>query len=345
MYKLSGLFSILLLYYAGPVVKSKKFSAIACIVIVGLLFGMLASSAIFAWLEAYPAMQGQVVLHSSEAVMVQHNGFDPFHYTRVTFTKNRSTDNGHVQFYVQLCSDLVANTRDIHTSVTHINQSIDESSRFRIGSYYLVTGSEVLFNVNITAHTELPICSASLYVFRDYLAYSNFLADGSDTGKVRQICLLITNETFGIDRHPSYAFIADETSYYFIGLSVPRGSEGVDNIYYQTMGTQLYYTTGNLTLACSIVPGTNSSCSDRLAATEPIIVAERTECFLAVTDSTPDDGLYLNYNSSSTPNPRHNIARITTGLVCLPVFSLIFTVTIIILCAVYRSKRKQYSII
>ena len=104
-----------------------------------------------------------------------------------------------------------------------------------------------------------------------------------------------------IDCHPSYSFVADETSYYFIGLSVPRGSEGVNDIYYQTTGRQLYYTTGNLSLACSIVPGTNSSCYVPLAASEPI--AGCTECFLAVTDSSPDDGLYLNYSSSSTPNP------------------------------------------
>ena len=279
-------------------------------------------------------MKGQVFLRSNDAVMVHQNGFDPFYCTRVTFTKNRSSDDGHVQLYMQLCSDLVANARDIHTNVTYINQSIDESSRFRIGSYYLVTGSEVLFDVNVTAHTELPICSASLYIFRDYTAYSHFLADGSDTGKARQICLLISNETFVIDHNPSYAFIADETSYYFIGLSVPRGSEGVDNIYYQTTGTQLYYTTGNLTLACSIVPGTNSSCSDRLAATEPIMVAGHTECFLAVTDSSPIDGLYLNYNSSSTPNPRHNIARFILGLVSLPVFCLLLFIVAIILCGI-----------
>ena len=205
-------------HYAGQVPKGKKLSAF--IIRVGLLFGAftVAAAVVFAIYETYPTMKGQVFLRSDEAVIVQQNGFDPFYYTTVTFTKNRSTDNGHVRFYMQPCSDLAANTRDIHTNVTHINQSVDESSRFRIGSYYLVTGSNVLFNVIITAHTELPTCSASLYIFRDYLAYSNFLADGSDTGKARQICLLISNETFMRDHNPSYVFIADETSYYFIGL-------------------------------------------------------------------------------------------------------------------------------
>ena len=313
------------------------------------IFGLftITSAAVFIWLEAYPTVNAQVILRSVEAVMVQQNGFDPFHYTRVTFTKTRSSDNGHVQLYVQPCSELSPTKRDIHTNVTYINQSVDESSIFRVGFHYLVTGSEVLFSVNISAHIDLPSCSASLYVFQDYDSYINFLADGSDTGKARQICLIISNETSLIDHHPSYSFIADETSYYFIGLFVPRGSEGVDNIYFQTSGTQLYYTTGNLSLACSIVPGTNSSCSVPLADSEPILTSGSTKCFLAVTDNTPEDGLYLNYSSSSTPNPLHNIARIMTGLVALPLFSLLIIVIIMIylfyyyffsICAVRRSR-------
>ena len=327
--------------------KSKQLSARQCIMAFGVLSGvlMIASAAIFAWLEAYPAMNGQVFLRSGEAVVVQQNGFDPFHYTSMLFTKNHFTENGYVQLYMQSCRELMANNRAIHTNVTHINQSIDESSKFGIGSYYLVTGSEVVFNVNITAHTKLPVCSAALYIFQDYDSYSNFLADGSDTGKARQICLIISNETLSDHHIPSYPFIPEDTSYYYIGLSVPRGSEGVDDIYYQATGTQLYYTIGNLSLACSIVPGTSSSCSVPLADSEPILFLGSTKCFLAVTDS--NDGLYLNYSSLSTRNPLHNIARITTGLVALPLFfSLIVLTTIIsiILFTVSRYRRKHYTL-
>lgn len=292
--------------------KRKQLSAVPRIIAIGVLIGVLASAAIFSWLEAYPAMKSQVFLRSGEAVVVQQNGFDPFHYTLVTFTKNRSSDNGYIRLYVRLCSELMAYRQAIHTNITYINQSIDESTKFGIGSYYLVMGSEVLFNVNITAHTELPICSAVLYILQDFDSYSNFLADGSDTGQARRICLLISNETSVVDYHPSYSFTADRTSYYFFALSVPRGSEGVDDIYYEATGTQLYYTTGNLSLACSIVPGTNSSCSIPLANSVPILVSGRTKCFLAVTDSSSEAGLYLNYSTLSTPNPLHNIARIMT---------------------------------
>jgi len=306
---------------------------------------MITSAAIFAWFEAYPTgtMKGQVFLTSGEAVVVQQNGFDSFHYTSVTFTKNRSSDNRYVQLYVRPCSELMANRQAIHTNITYINQSIDESTKFGIGSYYLVMGSEILFNVNITAHTELLNCSAALYIFQDFDSYSNFLADGSDTGQARQICLLISNETSVLDYHPSYSFTADDTSYYFIGLSVPRGSEGVDDIYYQATGTQLYmyYTTGTLSLACSIVPSTNSSCCVPLADSEPVFVLGSTKCFLAVTDS--NDGLYLNYSSSLTRNPLHNIARITTGLVALPLFFSLIVVTTIISIVFFFVSRYRHS--
>jgi len=333
-------------------VKRKQLSAVPCLTAIGVLIavlvGILASAAIFAWLEFYPtAMKSQVFLSSGEAVMVQQNGFDPFHYTSVKFTKNRSSDNGYIWLYVRLCSELMAQRQAIHTNITYINQSVDESTKFGIGSYYLVTGSEVLFNVNITAHTWLPPCSAALYIFHDFDSYSNFLADGSDTGQARRICLLISNETSVVDHHPSYSFTADNTSYYFFGLSIPRGSEGVDNVYYQATGTQLYYTTGNLSLACSIVPGINSSCSFPLANSVPILVSGSTKCFLAVTDSSSEDGLYLNYSTLSTPNPLHNIARIMTGLVTLPLFFLFFLffiVTTVIACVVSRSGHKSYRV-
>jgi len=318
-------------------VKRKQLSA----VLIGVLvIFMIASAAIFGWLETYPTMKGQIFLSSGEAVVVQQNGFDPFHYTSVTFTKNRSSDNGYIRFYIRPCSELMANRQAIHTNIRY--QSVDESTKFGIGSYYLVMGSEILFNVNITAHTELPICSAALYIFQDYDSYSNFLADGSDTSKARKICLIISNEMLA-DPHPSYSysFIPDDTSHYFIGLSVPRASEGVDHISHQATGTQLYYTTGNLSLACSIVPGTNSSCSVPLADSDPVLTSGSTKCFLAVTDS--NDSLYLNYSSLLTRNPLHNIARITMGLVALPLFFSLIAVTTIISIISFSVSRHRHS--
>ena len=301
----------------------------------------------FLVVEVYPTMNidGQVFLLNHDTVVVQQNGINPFWYMEVTFRKNRSGDNGLVQLYVHPCHELLAKqSRAIHTNTTHINQSINEGSTFRVGSYYLVKDSNFFFDVNITAHFELPSCSASLYIFQDYESYSNFLADGSDTGKARQICLLISNVTSVTDHHASYSFIANETSYYFIGLSVPRGSEGVDDIYYQTTGTQLYYTTGNLPLACSIVPGTNSSCSACLAAGEPITSTRNTKCFLAVADSCPENGLYIKYFSSSTHphSPIQNIARIITGAFSILIVLYVTISLFIVTCAIAQCIRLKY---
>jgi len=265
-------------------------------------------------LETCFTSNGQIFLLNGDTVVVRQNGFDPFWYTTVTFTKNQSSDNGNVQLYVQPCSEYPKKRR-IHTNVIYINQSNDESSTFGLGYLYLVKDSRIRFDVNITAHTELSSCAAALYIFQDYGSYSNFLAVGSDTDKATKFCLLISNQC--CDHRSSHLFTVNVTSYYFIGLSVPRGSEGVDNVYYRTTGTQLYYTTGNLPLACSIVSGFNSSCFYPLATD--------TECFLAITVSSPEGGLYLNYSSSIKFNP----LRITS-LFFLVLYSIGVVIIIIV---------------
>jgi len=76
--------------------------------------------------------------------------------------------------------------------------------------------------VNITAHTEFAECSAALYIFQDYECFGNFLSFGSDVNdcNTRGTCLLILS---ALDQQPPYAFMADETLYYFVALSAPRG--------------------------------------------------------------------------------------------------------------------------
>ena len=134
-----------------------------------------------------------------------------------------------------------------------------------------------------------------------------------------------------------YTFTVVETSYYFAALSAPTKSDGVDNIFFQTSGTQMYYTTGNLSPSCNIVRGTNSSCSVPLNTVNQSVQLSigMLECFLAVllteSASTGSDNklhAYLSYSSSTAHNPNsiHNIAKLLTLL--LPVFSLLLTIVI-----------------
>ena len=179
-------------------------------------------------------------------------------------------------------------------------------------------GSEVVFDVNITARTELTNCSAAIYIFRDYDSYFTFLYYGSDGSIAERICLLSSNM---LNKHTLHTFTVDESSYYFAALSAPTGSDGVDNIYFQTGGTQMYYTTGNLSPSCSIIRGTNSSCSVPLNTVNQFVQLSigKLECFLAVllseSASTGSDNklhAYLSYSSSTAHNPVQNVAKLFT---------------------------------
>lgn len=135
-----------------------------------------------------------------------------------------------MKFYLQTCSKLVANHQPIHTKLTHIDSS-NEDYRFFVYLGYLLKGSKVSFDVNITAHTEFAERSAALYIFQDYECFGNFeiLSFGSDVNNcnTRRICLLILST---LDQQPPYVFMADETSYYFVALSALRGIDGVNDI-------------------------------------------------------------------------------------------------------------------
>ena len=297
---------------------------------------------VFLVFEFYPSTSGQVFFEEGDVVMVSNNGFDPFYYTAVNFTRNDSStqtnDMSNIKFYMQQCSKLVPNQRPILTNVTPIPPS-NEDYRHPVYQGYLVRGSEVLFDVNITARTELTNCSAAIYIFRDYDSYFAFLYYDSDGRNAEKICLLFSNM---FNQHTPYTFTVVETSYYFAALSAPTGSDGVDNIFFQTSGTQMYYTTGNLSPSCNIVRGTNSSCSVPLNTVNQSVQLSigMLECFLAVlfteSASTGSDNklhAYLSYYSSTARNPAHNIAKLFT-LVSTTLL-LVFTILVSIFNIVY----------
>ena len=97
--------------------------------------------------------------------------------------------------------------------------------------------------------------------FQDYECFGKFLFGSDVDCNTRNMCLPISS---ALDQQPPYVFMADETSYYFVALSAPRGIDGVNDIYFQTTGTQLYYTANDLPPACTIISDINSSCSKLL---------------------------------------------------------------------------------
>ena len=293
-------------------------------------------SILFLVFEFYPPINNQTFLQASDVVTLSINGFDPFHYTTVTVTRNDSkthvTGASQVKFYLQICSKLIPSHRPIHTKLTHIDSS-NEDYRFFVYQGYLLKGSNISFDVNITAHTEFTNCSAALYIFQDYECFGKFLSFGSDVNdcNTRNMCLLISS---ALDQQPPYVFMADETSYYFVALSAPRGIDGVNDIYFQTTGTQLYYTANDLPLACSIISGINSSCSMSLPNSQAVQLSlGKTICVLAamMADSTAENytvNTYLTYSSSTARNPVHNIAKLVTLLM----FFILLIVTTVVFC-------------
>ena len=293
---------------------------------------------VFLVFECYPSTNGKVFLEEGDVVKVSNGGFDPFYYAAVNFTRNDSntqtSDMSNIKLYMQQCNKLVPNQRPILTNTTHI-PSANEDHRHPVYHGYLVRGSKVVFTVNITTHAVFPNCSAALYIFRDYQLYYKFLYFGSHVSSASKICLFISNTSQ--DQH---VFTPDTSSYYFAALSAPTGSDGVNDIYFQTSGTQMYYTTGNLSSSCSIITGTNSSCSVPLNTLNRSVQLSigMQECFFAVlltesasTGSNDQLYAYLHYSSSTAPNPIHNIAKLLTLL--LAVFSLLLT---IVIAPVYR---------
>jgi len=292
-------------------------------------------SSLFLVFEFYPPINNQTFLQASDVVTLSSSGFDPFHYTTVTVTRNDSkthvTGASQVKFYLQTCSKLVPSHRPIHTKLTHIDSN-DEDHRFIVYQGYLLKGSNVSFDVNITAHTEFAKCSAALYIFQDYECFGKFLSFDSDVidCNTRNICLLISS---ALDQQPPYVFMADETSYYFVALSSPTGIDGVNDIYFPTSGMQLYYTANDLPPACSMISHLNSSCSMSLPNSQAVQLSlGKTVCVLAamMADSTAENytvNTYLTYSSSTAHNPVHNIAK----LVLLMLFILLI-VTIVVFC-------------
>ena len=227
----------------------------------------------------------------------------------------QASDTSNIKLYMQQCSKLVPNQRPILTNVTPIPPS-NEDHRHPVYQGYLVRGSKAVFTVNVSTSAVFPDCSAALYIFNDYQLYYNFLYGFQETS-ARRICLFISNASQ--DQH---MLISDISSYYFVALSAP--TNGVNDIHFQTTGTQMYYTTHNLSPSCNIVRGTNSSCSVPLNTVNQSVQLSigKEECFLAVllsesASTGSDDKLhaYLHYSSSTTHNPLHNIARLLTLLV------------------------------
>ena len=250
--------------------------------------------------------------------MVSNDGFDPFYYTAVNFTRNDSgtqtNDMSNIKLYMQHCSKLVPNQRPILTNVTPIPPT-NEDRRHPIYQGYLVRGSKVVFTVNISTCAVFPDCSAALYIFNDYQLYYKFLYFGSHAKSTSKICLCTFNTS------NQHLLTSDTSSYYFVALSAP--TNGVNDIYFQTTGTQMYYSTHNLSPSCNIVRGTNSSCSVPLNTVNQSVQFStgKKECFLAVllaesANTGSDDKLhaYLHYSSSTTHNPLHNIAQLITLL-------------------------------
>ena len=285
---------------------------------------------VFLAFEFYPSTNGQVFFEEGDVVMVSNKGFDPFYYTSVNFTRNDSStqtnDMSSIKLYLQQCSKLVPNQRPIFTNVTSIPPS-NEDRRHPVYQGYLVRNSEVVFIVNVSTCAAFPDCSAALYIFNDYQLYYKFLYFGSHAKGARKICLCTSNTS------NQHMFTSDTSSYYFVALSAP--TNGVNDIYFQTTGTQMYYTTHNLSPSCNIVRETNSSCSVPLNTVNQSVQLSigKLECFLAVllaesasTDSDNKLYAYLSYSSSTARNPIHNIAKLLALL--LPVFSLLLTIVI-----------------
>ena len=322
-------------------------------VLISLPTILVAICFLFLVFEFYPPTSGQTILQASDVVRLSSHGFDPFHYSTVTVTRNDSKtpagDASRVKFYLQTCSKLVPSDRPIRTKVTHIDSS-NEDHTFFVYQGYLLKGSNVSFDVNITAHTEFAKCSAALYIFQEYECFVNFLNFGSDVNdcSTRRTCLRISST---LDQQPPYVFTADETSYYFAALSAPSGTEGVDDIYFQTTGMQLYYTTGDLPPDCSMITGINSSCSLSLPGSQAFQVSlGNTVCVLAVmmadnTDTTSSENntvpTYLTYSSTTACNPVHNTAKIVTLLAIL-VVATVTVVVFCICCSKCRSRDRPY---
>ena len=278
--------------------------------------------------------------------MVSNNGFDPFYYTAVNFTRNDSStqtnDMSNIKLYMQQCGKLVPNQRPILTNVTLIPPT-NEDRRHPVYQGYLVKGSKVVFTVNISTYAVFPDCSAALYIFNDYQLYYKFLYSGSHAKSTSKICLCTFNTS------NQHLFTSDTSSYYFVAFSAP--TNGVNDIYFQTTGTQMYYSTHNLSLSCNIVRHTNSSCSVPLNTVNQSVQLSigKLECFLAVlltesasTGSDNKQHAYLSYSSSTAHNPLLNIATLLT-LLELSVTCAIF-VAILMCCIVhYRSRCSPYA--
>ena len=309
---------------------------------------------LFLVFEFYPPISGQTILQASDVVRLSSHGFDPFHYTTVTVTRNDSKtpvgDASRVKFYLQACSKLVPSHRPIRTKVTHIDSS-SEDHTFFVYQGYLLKGSNISFDVNITAHTEFAKCSAALNIFQDYECFGNFLNFGSDVNdcSTRRTCLHISST---LDQQPPYVFTADETSYYFVALSAPSGTEGVDDIYFQTTGMQLYYTTDDLPPDCSMITGINSSCSLSLPGSQAFQVSlGNTVCVLAVmmadsTDTTTSENntvtTYLTYSSTTAHNPAHNIVTLVLSVAITIIFIVVTVVVFCICCSKCRFRDHHY---
>ena len=223
-----------------------------------------------------PSIGGAVLARPNETRLhvVRNEGYDPYDFESVLIGKNNRLDTHGVQLYLERCNELRVSEMTIQTE----KHCAECRGNTLLDYHYLVVGSELDYVV--TLNGTIDENHTAIYVFDNIEDHFHFLQFNITHGSIY---------TFSPSNSSiSVTLLASTSSYYFIDLYTP--STVSQSAEYQVNGTILYYDPANISKACEIRPGLNTSCSISLGP-GPVNSKNNPYCILGqVEPLDSDDG-------------------------------------------------------
>lgn len=262
-----------------------------------MISSILAASLTLSTILLPTDIDGAILIRPNETVLVRNEGFSS---TAVDISKVDMLDAHVVQFYLQLCDELMASELTLQTD-NHL-QIFEETTL--IDSHYLLVGSMLTYT--ITSNGTIDERHTTINVFDNVEDQSRFVQFNITHEPLKIVAFSNGTATFTLT--------APQTSYYFIDLYTPLPAMPT-SINYQVNGTFLYYDPVNIPKVCQIRPEINTSCSISLGH-GPVNTKNILYCLLSQVqplESGEGDG-FLNLTYHGQPSYNSNsIAQLFFG--------------------------------
>lgn len=262
------------------------------IVLASVVSGIYLVAVTFPW---YIYSNGTVILGADDTILVA-DGFDPYAFGSVKFTNIEPADHHQLFFHHERCIALDKLNKSIKVDNSFsLTEFLSNVRTLQLDQRYLLVNSNLSYFINVSSF-DSPDCVASLYLYRDYISFAQFLSLGVRSEFIERISICDSTEQ-------TYVLTPSKNAYYFLGVYLPE-STSVEVINISISGTVYYYRNPALPPSCQINPVFDSSCEVSLKEFETSKPNGPKVCILATRDSINSiedkDFSQFNYTASST---------------------------------------------